>query len=276
MNIFQTQEGSLEDPANTPYAAQYPDADIAGLFSDAFGDQYVMYDYRSDGVYTLGLELDGFLSQPYSDARRDLATPLSYQQSYSDSAYFESTSFGLTSTGASNFVVEVDGYGTLITPFGTYENVLRMHSVETSEIIFDIGIGEPVITETIIDTYAWLIDEYPIPILLTFDQTTDGQPDGGSSRVLSEMSTFTTEANTLEGVSLYPVPAVDFVTLDLGENEMGQAEVRLFDVKGSLLKSFQQNPGARQIRIDVNDLPAGLYSVQIVAEEGVATKRFTK
>lgn len=268
--------GTLEDPANTPFAGQYPNADMIGVFPDVFGTQYYIYDHQSDGVYTLGLELEGLVSQPYSNPRRDLASPLSYLDAYSDSAYFQSESLGFVTEGASNFVAEVDGYGTLITPEGTFENVLRLHTVETTELVFDVGIGPPVITESIIDSYAWVIDGFPIPVMLTFDQITDGQPQEGNSRYLSGLIVFTKEANTLEGVSLYPVPAVDFVTLDLGNNDIGQAEVRLFDVKGSLIKSFQQNPGQQQIRIDVNELPSGFYSVQIVAEEGVATKYFTK
>jgi len=272
----QTLAGSLEDPSTTPYAEMYPEADMVGIFPDALGTQYYFYDHQSDGVYTRGFEIDGLVSQVYYEPRQDLASPLSIETTWSDSSYFASNSFGFVTEGASNFVAEVDGYGTLITPDGTYENVLRIHTVETIELILDVGIGPPQISESVIESYGWVIDGFPIPILLTFDQTTDGEPSDGGSRMVSGLTTFTTEANTLEGVSLYPVPAIDFVTLDLGNNEIGNAEVRLFDVKGSLLKSFRQNPGRSQIRINVSDLPAGFYSVQIRAEEGVATKHFTK
>lgn len=273
----QVQSTSFEVPENTPFAATYPTADLVGITEDFGTNSYVFYNFESDGVYTAGIEIGGALeiSQPYSDERRDLATPLSYQDSYTDMAVFESVSLGFTTEGESEYVLEVDGYGTLITPDATYQNVLRIHIIESTTLTFDPGIGEPFITETVLDSYGWVIDGYPVPILLTSQQTTDGQPDGGQSRYVSGEALNTDEFNTLSGVSLYPVPAVDFINLDLGENPSGAATIRIYDIRGAVVKEFTQ--GMAQItRFDVSDLPSGFYSINIQTEEGMATKHFTK
>ncbi len=276
-NFPATQSGSFDDPANTSFASSYPNADLVGITEEDGATTYIFYNFESDGVYTAGLEIDGFitLSQPYSDPRRDLSSPMSYQDSYTDNAVFESTALGFTTEGESEYVVEVDGYGTVITPGGTFQNVLRIHGVENTTLTFDIGIGEPIITETVIDSYGWVIDGNPIPVFLTFEQTTDGEPDGGNARYLSGFSLFTEEYNNLSGVSLYPVPAENFVNLDMGSNKTGLAVVRIFDIRGTIVKEFTQ--GIDQLtRFDVSDLPSGFYSLNVQTEEGMATKHFTK
>jgi hypothetical protein len=282
MTTLSSADVTFLHPDDTPFSSAYPEANLAILADGNNSDQYVFSKIEADGVYTLGQEVlnDFSVSQIYTDSRRDIASPLNYQQTYSDSAYADVTlTFeGLMATIASNFVAEVDGYGTLITPQGTFENVLRIHGVETIETALDMGLGEPIISESILDSYAWFIDGYPLPIFITSTETTNGQTDSGTARYVANISTPTLARNynTLGGISLYPVPAVDFVTLDLGDNKLTQGQIRLFDVKGTLIQSHALNSGAQQMLIDVSALPPGFYSVQIYANEGIATNRFVK
>jgi hypothetical protein len=271
----QVQNTTVDIPSNTPFAATYPNSDYVAIIEQAGSTSYIFYDFESDGVYTAGLEIPGTVSQVYSNTRRDLASPLQYEDTYSDLAEFTSESFGFVSEGTSDYSVEVDGYGTLITPVATYENVLRMHTVENTELVFDFGVGEPIITVIVLDSYAWVIDGYPIPIFLTFEQSTNGIPQDGSAYYVSGIPLLTSNYNTLKGVSLYPVPAVDFVNLDLGENQPGTATVRIFDIRGVVLREFAQGI-AKTTRFDVSDLPSGFYSINIQTEVGMVTKHFTK
>lgn len=273
-----TQAASLDNPSNTPFASDYPNADLVGINNEEFiGTSYAFYSFETDGVYTIGFELDGTfsISQPYSDPRRDLSSPLSFGDSFADVSVFESTTLGLTSDGESDLSLEVDGYGTLITPEGTYGNVLRVRTNETTVVTFDIGIGQPSTTTTILESFAWFVDGYPIPIMIISNQSGDGNPGDATSRYISGVPLLTTEFNTLEGVSIYPVPSVDFVNLEMGDNTTNQAIVRIFDVKGSIVKEFNQRV-EKVTRFDVSDLPSGFYSINIQTEEGMATKHFTK
>ncbi len=271
----QSQETSFAEPSNTPFGSNYPEADLAGVIPDPQGTTYVYYQFASDGVYTLGLEISGVGSQPYSDPRQDLITPITYLDTYSDIAVFTNNSGPIITTNESDFTVDVDGYGTVATPAGTYENALRLHSVEITESTIDLGIGEPITTVSQIESYLWIIDGYPIPVFTTFEQSVQGIVVNEGSRYVSGAPLSIAEYNTLEGINLYPVPAVDFINLDLGDNPTGAATVRIFDVRGAVIKEFRQGM-AQVTRFDVSDLPAGFYSLQVQTEEGVATKHFTK
>lgn len=271
----QTQINSFDVPTNTPFASSYPNSDFVGIAAESFGTSYVFYNVEADGVYLEGFEIEGLLSQTYSNSRKDLSSPMQYLDSYTDQAVFETVSSGLTSEGTTDFSLVVDGYGTLFTPSGSYPNVLRVHTVENTDLVFDIGIGPPIVTSTTLDSYAWMIDGYPLPILLTFTQTSDGQPDSGGARYISGVPLLTTEFNNLKGVNLYPVPAVDFVNLDLGDNQAGAATVKIFDIRGVVIKEFTQTL-AQITRFDVADLPSGFYSINIQTDEGMVTKHFTK
>ncbi len=269
------QMTTFDLPANTPFALAYPNSDLVGIAEATGGNTYIFYNFESDGVYTAGLEVISFVSQVYSNPRRDLSSPMTYDDSYTDIAEFTTESFGFETEGVSEYVLEVDGYGTLITPDATYQNVLRIHTVETTELTFDVGLGEPFVTETVLDSYGWVIDGYPVPIFLTFQQTTDGIPDGGNARYLSGVPLLTSDYNTLKGVSLYPVPATDFVNIDMGDNQIGTSTIRIYDIRGVVIKEFTQGM-AQVTRFDVSDLQSGFYSINIQTEEGMATNHFMK
>lgn len=275
LGVNQSITGGFDLPQNTPFAADYPEADIVGVIPDPAGTNYLYYDFTSDGVYTLGLEIQGSGSQPYSDSRQDLITPMSYLDTYTDMAVFTNNSGGFITEGESDFVAEVDAYGTIVTPGGTFNNVLRIHTVENTQTSLDFGIGEPFVTNSVIESFAWVVDGLPLPIFLTGTQSLEGVEVGNFSRFISDIPLSITNFNNLKGVSLYPVPAVDFITLDLGSNSTGQAVLRIYDVRGAMIKEYNQEV-AKETRFDISDLPSGFFSINIQTEEGMATKHFTK
>ena len=74
-------------------------------------------------------------------------------------------------------------------------------------------------------------------------------------------------ANAIE-VSLYPNPANAYTTLKV-EGLKEQTPVYLFDIQGRKLKEYIMNIGQETLRIDVSDLPKGVYTIMI----GNATKK---
>ena len=74
-------------------------------------------------------------------------------------------------------------------------------------------------------------------------------------------------ANAIE-VSLYPNPARAYTMLKV-EGLKGQTPVYLFDIQGRKLKEYVLNIGQETLRIDVSDLPKGVYTITI----GNATKK---
>ncbi len=272
----QIRSTAFDLPENTLFASFYPDADLVVIFNQAPGTYYNYYNFELDGVYTAGLKVTGDLGvlQTYSNTRRDLSSPLQYEDSYTDIAEFHYNPAGPygPSDGVSDFSLEVDGYGTLITPDATYNNVLRIHTVEITTLTFEDSGNVNVF---VLETYGWVIDGYPFPLMTISNQSVNDVPGQTISKYLSGVPLLTSDYNTLKRVSLYPVPAIDFVNIDMGDNQIGTSTIRIYDIRGVVIKEFTQGM-AQVTRFDVSDLPSGFYSINIQTEEGIATKHFTK
>ena len=68
-------------------------------------------------------------------------------------------------------------------------------------------------------------------------------------------------ANTIE-VSLYPNPANAYTILKV-EGLKEQTSVYLFDIQGRKLKEYSMKAGQQTLRIDLGDLPKGVYTVML-------------
>jgi len=77
--------------------------------------------------------------------------------------------------------------------------------------------------------------------------------------------------NTLESIiKLYPNPAQDILTMEINSNEQIFGFIKIHDILGELIlgKSFENN-----IKIDVTDLPVGVYILSITIDKSIIYKR---
>jgi len=74
----------------------------------------------------------------------------------------------------------------------------------------------------------------------------------------------TTKLSTNQVVRLFPNPMHASITFDLGKT-YEQAHINLFNAKGQLIRSTQVN-NQRQVQLQRQDLPAGLYFYQVHAD----------
>ena len=68
-------------------------------------------------------------------------------------------------------------------------------------------------------------------------------------------------ANTIE-VALYPNPAENYTVLKV-QGLKEQTKVALFDVRGRKLREFDLSVGTESVRLDLRDLPSGVYTLMI-------------
>ena len=68
-------------------------------------------------------------------------------------------------------------------------------------------------------------------------------------------------ANTIE-VALYPNPAENYTVLKV-QGLKEQTKVALFDVRGRKLREFDLSAGTESVRLDIRDLPSGVYTLMI-------------
>ncbi|MEM8909978.1 MAG: T9SS type A sorting domain-containing protein, partial [Bacteroidota bacterium] len=153
------------EPSETPYIDRYPDADIVAVNADG---QWAYYTYDGTTLLIIGVVApdqmlgDGF--GDYIDPEVEEIFPIAFNNTWFDE--FDGTNFigGFSSdfTGMVDGVVE--GYGTLILPNGTFQNVLRIREERESQIA-----GAPVTNVSTLyrylsaDQQLWLLSMESFP-----------------------------------------------------------------------------------------------------------------
>lgn len=164
----------------------------------------------------------------------------------------------------------VDGWGELITPYGTF-NVLRVqHRIEeTDSVSYDgnvFGLDIPVRYE-----YEWLANGEQEPVLKIVTTEILG------NEVVTSVEYKDNDYTNVENVKpsntplIFPNPVSDELTVSWKE---GNKSVRIFNVSGALISEFSfQNVSWK---MDVSDLQSGMYFISIESEGENVTTPFVK
>ncbi|MCB9263901.1 MAG: choice-of-anchor B family protein [Lewinellaceae bacterium] len=96
----------------------------------------------------------------------------------------------------------------------------------------------------------------------------------------SEISSFTTETTVstkseVDGntFSLYPNPAATEVWLSFGQPIEKELQVEWLSASGQRIKTGRMNAQAQELRMDISNLPDGLYVVRLATKENTASRR---
>jgi hypothetical protein len=238
--------------------------DINGFYSFDDGDLY------AHGTYS---EASGQVISIINDNPHLLYhSPMNYLDTDS-SEYSGVTSLGeffqLNFNGTYKYVV--DAYGDVTTPFGSFENSLRVKVTNVENADSQI---EP--TEVSAE-YYWFVPEYPVAVMvISINETfTKGQSDGieYSNTYLSEYS-FITEVIELDSpkFSFYPNPAKTDITFTADFEK--QATLTIYSADGRRIenRSFFKNE-----KIDISSLVPGFYIAEVIYDGNVyARKQFIK
>lgn len=174
-------------------------------------------------------------------------------------------------------VAAADGYGTVVMPWGTVSNVLRVHWTSTlrdSTTLFAI--------DYTYDAYVYYVvgQSYPLAELVTAEVTLfGGTTTTQFSRWLAEISTGL-DAPAVEATVLQvaPNPAEEAVRLSLPASFQGDVTVELVDAAGRTVRREQLlRPAGPAVHMALGTLTEGCYLVRAVDGEGhQATGRFIK
>jgi len=95
--------------------------------------------------------------------------------------------------------------------------------------------------------------------------------DAGERDEISEV--VVEPASVTPEIRVYPNPAVNFVNVDLSQNEL-TGTLSIVSASGQLVRSVQSSEGETSIQLDVQDLPKGVYLVRWVqSDEQVVVKK---
>lgn len=317
------------DATQGTHASLFSNADIIlPEFGGTTGEAYVNVTANTMETVGLVLTLDGLISDfpvQLSQPRVDLRTPLNYGDTDSDAfgfqiivdphtpagtpldsiiTEFENAAGGIItidsirSTVTTNRSSEVDAYGSLTTPAGTFD-VLRLKTVDTTNTVIEIKIsvfGAPsVIWQDPTDPNGLGVDPGDLEALgvgldtiMTFDfwDANEKQPilkyvlDSDGSTTYGQYARTTVNTKGIVGsdlkVNAYPNPATDNFMLEMQNFEAGDYTLKMYNIIGKEVKSipFRYN-GDTKILVQTGDLNPGTYVYRIVNDndEHLITRR---
>lgn len=92
----------------------------------------------------------------------------------------------------------------------------------------------------------------------------------GSNNLMAGKANLAQPEEAQPSISLYPVPVTDVLNIALGNNTPEPKSVSVINAQGAsvLQKTNLTVSGYRTLTLDVQDMPAGLYYVQVIYENG--------
>ncbi len=261
-----TSEGFIVqfiDPATTPWGAQVPNSNLAIWQKGDDGETAVYYSVTPSQMSYLAVATkanDTIETMVILDDDRVMMRfPFAYNDEFEDDAsmqfeYSDGSGVTYRFEGDQNDKVVADAWGDLVTPYGTFNDVLRVR--EESTEILDLYANDVLVMTTYDTTlsYVFYHSSNKLPIAIV-----DYDADFPSEVTVSfnQSSTGISEHETAVKVA-YPNPASDYMTLDLRPFKE-ESVVQLLDVSGKAVASF--TAGNEEERVDLSNYPEGVYLV---------------
>jgi hypothetical protein len=246
-----------------------------GLRSDSFPSANLCaiswlddYSYYNIGASSLSVEGHVATIDPadtsvfvFNDTEKILGLPYTYNDSFTDNfdgnIYF--SNLGTFSfDGTLDF--EADGYGTLILPNATYQNVVRYHFYREQTNYFG---GFPAGTQTK-EQWAWVSADYRFWLLLMEENW-----DGFSTTSLiwydknPYPATTSISLNQTNKNAVYPNPLKTGELLNIKWDRNDQAQMSILRIDGSLVMKRQISLSKGSNYFNSPDIVAGLYIICI-------------
>ncbi|MEL7531022.1 MAG: T9SS type A sorting domain-containing protein [Bacteroidota bacterium] len=287
----QTWDWQFYDPTTTVFADSFPSANMAFALPVANSpESWSYYRFANDSLQYLGsasilsaTDSTGFYQILEEDPDLELVFPFTYETSVSDQAHgvqwvdaggmtFEQTRDKITTR-------TVDAYGSLTTPYGTFNNVLR---VRTTESIADtLRTIIPVASSQEIVRYTWYSadERYVLMHMDSIAVLSFGLPVDINHAHMFRAGEITTslEQDRLAAqlaLKAFPNPTRERLSLSFELEQPQKVSIRLSNIIGQdLIREDLDYPsiGERRHELDVSMLGPGYYLLSVQTELGVAS-----
>ena len=148
---------SIVTPIQTPYASQFPNANLAEKYSDG---SFMYISKQAFLTYVIGYWSKN-VQVNFTKAMAMTKRPVSFGGTNSYPYTDEFTMNGTKYTGSGNSIISSDGYGALLMPDKKkYSDVLRIKIVQKEKDITASKASDKVTT-----TYLWFDDKHLAPLL---------------------------------------------------------------------------------------------------------------
>lgn len=262
---------SYIDPASQPGSAAFLNTNVAVLYPGSLTSlDYLTY--NDSGIYLIGSAIPSIgYQQVYQNTKRILPFPCSAGTIWQDtfSGDWSNGPSQMQETGG--ITGEAEATGTLVMPYGTLDNVLRV--IRTTHDSLTIS-GQGYVVLDLMET-EYYKPGVPKSLLSFTNQVSSGTApganfsdslgswlDGGSVEVREALR------NAI-GIDLYPNPAKSSSTL-VFSSQGGSHSVDLLDASGRVVRheDLMVQPGISRSNLDLHGLQSGLYMVRITSADG--------
>lgn len=274
MNNNETFTTTISNPSGLSGAENFPNATFASVIQ---GQESIGY----SAVVNNRIEIVGLytpnVTMTYPNPQTQIQFPLSYQSTYSDT-YERNADLG---SGISNQEVGgsstvVDGYGTLITPTGTYTEVLRLKQNVESDLNTIMN-GSVISTIPFTsETYIFVKAGFVTPLASVGTSGFSGQTEEFAVYYMS--STVGLEnLSLIKELTVFPVPVVTDFTLRMEVETASEVGFNLFSVDGRMVAQFgteflPKGENTRSFAIPTS-VASGVYLLQIKTPESALMKK---
>jgi hypothetical protein len=261
--------------ADVPSGALFTEANYVPYIIDNPISRYNFYTVTPTQINQIGTrtEESGFPTVGvFSDNKTFATFPLNFGDTEIDSfsVSLDALNGQLLYSQSGEHKLIVDGNGTLITPSGTFNDVLRIRA--ESRYAYEGLPPIPGSDNTGIErTFMWISPALPGIILLSSQFVLEAGFTNGYA-YYSNVSNLSTPSHTLHSdVIIFPNPAEDFVNIDL-LNASDDCTVTMYSQDGKRVFCDQIGSTVSQ-RIDLSGLNPGLYILQIQDNDGIVSNK---
>ncbi|MFT7588726.1 MAG: hypothetical protein ACI959_000938 [Limisphaerales bacterium] len=252
-------------------ASDYSDLDFGAIsLSDAFN----FYNNSTSGFAQTGLA--GVISSipipiPFDSPDEVLVFPTNYNDTWSGPS-----GFNLSIPGLATLVEErdrtstVDGWGTLTTPYGTFDVLRVVSDIDIKDSLNSATLGDFVINRNTTE-YRWMAAGMGAPVLQIDVQNIAGVSI--VSRIVYQDSLRTEDTTStgleilnLEKLKLYPNPSSEHITLEFASENNSKIEIDLLNLNGQAVQHWNFiTPGSGLFRetLTWNNVSSGKYLLSL-------------
>ncbi|AXP80802.1 hypothetical protein CJ739_1716 [Mariniflexile rhizosphaerae] len=254
--------------ASSSEPSTFPQANAVAVTTNPNTETY--FSNSTSGQIIEGFFSPGLLREIYTDKREFIKYPITYNDVFNEtfSGTSENIAAGQTYDRAGTTQISADGYGTLILPYTTVNNVLRIK-----------------ITNTYSDTYmGFPIGPYNDVILVWYNATTKNPIASTSDAyfngdLISSQATYLAQSDlvlatndlqwTKNQISVYPNPANDYVHIKNRTNQ--SLSLGIYDAQGRIIKTANIEKGEN--KINVSSLNSGIYIISYLKNSHLYTQK---
>lgn len=261
--VNELQYAYYLSPAQTPYADQFPTANLA--FTDELSDTaYYNYLNLTNTAFTQLGAASGADVITYSPAFKGLVLPFTYQNNFTHTSQVSGSTEEIPVTGSYSTSVVADAYGTVKTELGTF-SCLRIKRI--SELNLTVFLFNVIQRDTI---YEWWTTQYKAPVFTYSDFSSEvlGEVSSGSyATVLTEQAVPVREPGAARlHLDAAPNPVQDATRLSFTTVSTGKTDLTVVDMYGKTVAQYslgQLSPGAYTQTVDLSAAPAGAYAAML-------------